>query len=462
MSGLNVEFDVPATMRDGAVLRANIFRPAGDEKHPVVLLRTPYGKNFVTTSPWLDAVRLARSGYMVIIQDVRGRFASEGEFGFMDSSGEARDGYDTVEWASQLPQASGAVGMAGSSYVGDVQWAAASLQPPHLKAIMPMVITDDPCNGRIWRGGAMELGSRAHWLVNTIALNQAQRRNASSSAAEQSAAEQKEAVEQIAAEVDALIAQGYWSLPLADFAPLARLGLPLDAIRRGYDQAHYHPLAVSHFYPQVTVPAFNVGGWYDLFGQGTINNYRLLRRQGRTPQARQNKLLIGPWAHVNQSNVVGDLDFGFRSTAGFMDLKTDMTSLAQRWFDYWLKGIDNGITGEPPIKLFIMGANRWRDEHEWPLERTRYTPYFLHSAGKANTLQGDGALATAQPGSELADRFTYDPEHPVPTLGGAILMNATYGPGVKDQRARSSNGPMSWSTRPRRLSAIPRSPGQSP
>ena len=433
MPDLNVEFDVPASMRDGATLRANILRPseltASDASYPVILLRTPYDKNMSTTTSWLDSVRLARSGYIVVIQDVRGRFASDGEFGFMDSSAEANDGYDTVEWAARLPGANGKVGMAGSSYAGDVQWAAASQQPPHLRAIMPMVINDDPCNGRVWRNGAYELGSRTHWLVNTIAFNYTKRRLAGAPAAEL-----QQAFAAIAAVGDGLPAAGFWSLPLGELAPLKELGIPLDVLKRGFDRAAFAPRAVRAFYRQVRVPAYNLGGWYDIFGQGTLNNFRYLRNDGSTPEARQSKLLVGPWTHWVQSNVVGDVDFGLRAGSGFVDLSFDMTALAQRWFDHWLKGIDTGITNEPPVKLFIMGANCWRSEQEWPLARTQYTPFYLHSAGRANTLLGDGVLSADAPAIEASDRYVYDPLNPVRTLGGAMMFSPTFGQGAKDQR----------------------------
>ena len=163
------------------------------------------------------------------------------------------------------------------------------------------------------------------------------------------------------------------------------------------------------------MPSYNVGGWYDIFTNGTLTAFKAMRENGATPQARQAKLLMGPWSHVDYSNIIGDLDFGFAANSAFINLQTDLTGLTQRWFDYWLKGIENGITSEPPVKLFIMGDNAWRDEQEWPLARTQYTPYYLHSAGNAKTSNGSGYLSTEKPGSETADYFTYDPANPVPT-----------------------------------------------
>lgn len=418
MSDVTVSFDVPAAVRDGTILRANIYQPAEGGPWPAVLVRTPYNKNLATTSLYLDLLRLARTGYIVIVQDVRGRFASDGEFSYKQS--EAEDGYDTVEWASRLPGCSGNVGMAGASYLGFSQWAAASLQPPHLKAIMPAVIGDDPRNGRFWRGGALELGSRVYWLLTSLAVDMANKRNQAAPAAEKQAA-----VEAIAAEVDRLRGEGYWSLPVHEFAPLQRLGLPLDILNDPPADTDASFFSAKAAYPAIQVPAYNIGGWYDIGLQGTLNNYSALRQAGSTTAARQGKVIMGPWSHLSQTNIVGGMDFGLRSSMGFIDLQTDMTGVAQRWFDCWLKGIDNGIVQEPPVKIFIMGGNVWRSEQEWPLARTAYTPYYLH---------GNGGLSTTAPAEESADHYTYDPKDPTPTRGGALLMNMLYGAGVQDQR----------------------------
>jgi uncharacterized protein len=430
MADIKVEFDVPAAMRDGAVLRANVFRPADDQRYPVALMRTPYGKNFSTTS-MLDAVRLARAGYIIVIQDVRGRFDSDGEFTYM-GAGEREDGYDTVEWASQLRGCTGKVGMWGSSYFGFTQWAAASLQPPHLKAIIPGVIGDDPFNGLVGRGGAIELGTQAAWLLNTIAPDILTRRYKG-----KSSAELLPVMETYVHEVDNLATQGYWSLPLNQFAPCEKLGMQLDRaglFSHWMDRSYVAGQTIKEFYGNVTVPAYMIGGWYDIFNQGSLNNFNALRREGRSAEARQSKLLYGPWMHTPWSSNVGDVDFGIRSSGGFIDLQFDLTALAQRWFDFWLKGIDNGILREPPIKMFIMGANQWRFEQEWPLARTTYVPFYLHSAGHANSCHGDGALNATAPVAEAEDHYAYDPAHPVMTWGGALLMHPSFGPGVRDQR----------------------------
>ncbi|MBO0796235.1 MAG: CocE/NonD family hydrolase, partial [Ktedonobacteraceae bacterium] len=179
-------------------------------------------------------------------------------------------------------------------------------------------------------------------------------------------------------------------------------------------------------------------GWYDIFLKGTIANFKTMREHGSTLQARQSKLIIGPWTHGGVTNPIGEMNFGFASTAGFIDLKIDFISLQLRWFDHWLKGVENGIQDEPPIKLFVMGANVWRDEHEWPLARAVETRYYLHSEGHANTLNGDGTLSITSPQEEPSDQYHYDPNNPIITHGGALLMSPEYPAGPRDQRQTES------------------------
>ncbi len=429
---ITIEFDVPATMRDGTVLRANVFRPADGAggPYPVALTRTPYGKDLAGTGGTLDAARMARAGYIVVIQDVRGCFTSEGDWSPFRYEGP--DGYDSVEWAAALPDSNGAVGMFGASYFGFTEWAAAVERPPHLKALVPFITWADSRDGVTWRGGALELGTQAYWNVTAIAFDLLRRRHKDASQAELMGM-----MMALVREIDTLRPEGYFSLPLKDFAPFKRLGLApeLDElIAQPYDRVYNKPYSVDESYDRIEAPAYNVGGWYDIFSQGTLRNFAALRRDGATPEARQARLLMGPWSHVNYGGVVGDMDFGFTAALAFMNLQGDLTGLTQRWFDHWLKGVENGVTDEAPVKLFIMGENKWRDEQEWPLARARYTPFYLHGDGGAGNADGTGALSREAPGDEPPDTYTYDPTDPVPTLGGAILMNGLYGPGVKDQR----------------------------
>jgi hypothetical protein len=413
---ISVDFDVPARMRDGTVLRANIYRPAVEGRWPVLLTRLPYGKDFPLGTAALDPVQAARRGYVVIVQDTRGTNASDGDW--YPFRAEADDGVDTIAWAADLPFSTGQVGMYGLSYFGFTQWAAAVRQPPALKAIVPSITWADPLNGLFYRGGALELGTLANWHLS-MGLNVLLRRHRTDLAT------LGQAVAALCHEFDALGPTGYWSLPLADFAPLRRQEVApafFDTIAAPMDRAR-DPAAAATIrgqHERVQVPTFTVGGWYDIFLADTIASFAAMHAQG-TPA----KLLIGPWSHGTQTNPVGELNFGFAAQSRFIDLQSDFGSLQLRWFDHWLKGIDTGIMTEAPIKLFVMGANVWRDEHAWPLARAVATPYYLRAGGQ---------LSPEAPEAEAPDHYDYDPADPVPTRGGALLMTPEYGAGPFDQR----------------------------
>lgn len=422
-----VDFDVPARMRDGVILRANVYRPVGDGTWPVLLTRLPYGKDFPGGTSVMDPAQVARRGYVVIVQDTRGRMASEGEW--VPFNNEANDGYDTVQWAAQLAYSNGSVGMYGASYYGFTQWSAAVLTPPALKAMVPFITWNDPLNGVVFRGGALELGSAASWNL-MMGLDVMIRRYRDNPQA------LGRAIYMLAKEMDALGTAGYWSLPLRDFGPIKRHDIApnvFEAIESPMDRELTDQMTIVGKHENVTVPALNAGGWYDIFLQDTISNFTTMREHGATPEVRQSKLLIGPWAHGVVSNPIGEMNFGFASSATLIDLQIDFVSMQLRWFDHWIKGIDTGMLREAPIKLFVMGANVWRDEQEWPLARAVDTSFYLHSGGQANTLQGNGVLSAEAPGDESFDQYNYDPANPVITRGGALLMSPEYRPGPFDQ-----------------------------
>ncbi len=424
---ITVDFDVPAQMRDGVILRANVYRPVGEGKWPVLLTRLPYGKDFPGGTSVLDPAQVARRGYVVIVQDTRGRMTSGGEW--VPFNNEANDGYDTVQWAAQLPYSNGSVGMYGASYYGFTQWSAAVLTPPALRAIIPFITWSDPLNGVVFRGGAMELGSAASWNL-MMGLDVMLHRYQGNPQA------MGRAIYMLAQDMDALGTAGYGSLPLREFAPLRRHDIApntFEVIERPMDRELTGPMTILGKHENVTVPSLNVGGWYDIFLQDTIRNFNEMREHGATAEARQSKLLIGPWAHGVVTNPIGEMNFGFASSAALIDLQIDFGSMQMRWFDHWMKGIDTGMLREAPIKLFVMGANVWRNEQEWPLARAVNTPYYLHSGGSANTLNGNGGLSTEAPGDEPFDQYQYDPANPVVTRGGALLMSPEYRPGPFDQ-----------------------------
>lgn len=411
---VTVQLDVPATMRDGTVLRANVYRPAGDGRWPVLLTRLPYGKDFPIGGMVLDPVQTARRGYVVVVQDTRGRFSSDGDY--YPYRLETEDSVDTIAWAAGLPGADGGVGMYGASYFGNTQWLGASEAPPALKAIVPFVTWCDPRNGHRFRGGAMELGKTVSWHIQQ-GFNVLARRHRDDPAA------LAVAMRDLAVEQDALANGGYASLPLASFAPLVRHDVApavFTELAGATDPACFADYSLVGKHDRVQVPSFNVGGWYDIFLQDTIANFLAMTELGKP-----SKLLLGPWSHIAWRNPIGELNFGTGAQIGTIDLKTDFGSLQVRWFDHWLKGRETGIMDEPPIKLFVMGANVWRDEDAWPLARAAPAPYFLHS---------DGRLSPETPGEEPADAYEYDPHDPVPTLGGGLLMQPDFMAGPYDQR----------------------------
>ncbi|MGA2018614.1 MAG: CocE/NonD family hydrolase [Opitutaceae bacterium] len=404
-----VEFEnnVAVPMRDGATLRADVYRPKADGRFPVLLERTPYDKY----SNIHDGLAAAARGYVFIIQDVRGRNASEGEW--YPFRHEGRDSYDSVEWAAALPYSNGKVGMIGGSYVGVPQLLGAIEEPPHLAAIYPGVTASNYHSHWAYQGGAFSQLLAQAWS-SALSINEISRRAGKTAL------------------------PSYWGMrrPPADY-PLLDAGTSagladfyFDWIAHpGYD-AYWKQWCVEERYDRIKVPALHLAAWYDLFQPGTLRNYAGIREHGGSEAARQGqRLVVIPGGHAGFGRKVGEVDFG-------PDSVLDTWEYGLRWFDWVLKGVDNGMAREKPVRLFVMGRNVWRDEDDWPLARAKATRYYLHSAGKANSLAGDGALATAGPGAEPADTYVSDPDDPVPTHGGPVLGDtAKYPPGPLDQTA---------------------------
>ena len=420
---IHVEVDVPAVMRDGTTLRATIYRPA-EGRWPVLLMRSPYGKDIPRADVLidLDPVRTAQQGYVVILQDVRGRFASEGEWDINNLAHEHLDSEDTVKWAASLPFSNGQVGMYGISYFGFTQLAALFQRPSGLKAAAPSKTWFEITDGFLFRGGALELGLLSYWRLplwfDTFERNYRKHGDAQRFAAQ---------VQRLSTDIDRL-SDGVTSLPLKDYAPFApeeRGGFLLDVLRHGPRWEALQQLSPRHRLQEVTVPTLHIAGWYDIFLQGTLDNFTFLRKHGSTEEARQARLTVGPWTHLDSSSVQGDRNFGLAANA-------DLMGQQLRWFDRLLKGAE--MPNEAPVKLFVMGANVWRDEQEWPLARAIETRFYLHSNGHANTLHGDGTLNTALPEDEEPDSYSYDPRDPVPTCGGPLLMGPDWRCGPIDQR----------------------------
>jgi len=418
---LVIERDVETRMRDGVVLRADVYRPDTEEQLPVLLQRTPYGKGFSNPA---FALMAAERGYAVVIQDTRGRWASDGD-GY-PLVHEMDDGYDTVEWVARQPWAKAQVGMYGGSYVGYTQWAAAVTQPPALKTIVPAITFCDPYD-IFYADGAFALGVAASWNLTSTAYM--------SIFKHQGSEEQKSALTgQLVAAVDGMArGQTFSHLPLSDLPLIGREGVTpffYDLLSHPSHDAYWQPLLCPH--ERVQIPVFHVGGWYDLFAGTTLRDFYGVQQNGGSPLARDHqKLLIGPWRHGPLEGLVGEVDFGLRASA----LLVLPDELQLRWFDHWLKGEKDDMVDEPPIRLFVMGENRWRTESEWPLARTEYTSYYLHSGGAANSLRGDGTLSPEPPSDEPVDTYLYDPRNPVPTRGGGLCCwQAALAPGAYDQR----------------------------
>src|SRR6266567_8492763 len=412
-----IQHDVPMKMRDGITLYADIYRPKSDQKFPVILMRTPYDKSVSwAVSP---AHQIVQRGYVAIIQDVRGRYTSEGEW--YPFRHEQTDGYDAVEWAASLPYSNGKVGMMGASYVGATQMLAAIAQPPHLVAIAPNVTASNYHDGWTYQSGAFEQWFDQNW-TSQLAQNTLQR--------------------QIEENTDALV--GTAALPLANY-PVFNFGqLPADAQLTAAVAPYYldwlaHPdyddywkqWSIEENFSKIAVPMLQVGGWYDIFSAGTLRNYMGAKAHGSTDAARtQQHLLIQIGGHAGFGRRIGDVDFGPHATENvYVDVILD-------WYDFLLKGVKNQFAVDKPVKLFVMGANEYRQEDDWPPQQAQSTKYFLHSAGKANSLRGDGVLSASPPKSEPADTYVYDPAHPVPTVGGPLCCDEEHmEPGPRDQRA---------------------------
>ncbi|UVI29319.1 CocE/NonD family hydrolase [Paenibacillus spongiae] len=391
-----LERDRSCIMRDGTVLYADIYRPEAEGPHPVLLMRQPYGKRIASTVTYAHPVWYAKQGYIVVIQDVRGRGISEGEF--EPFIREAEDGWDTVEWAAGLPDSNGRVGMYGFSYQGFTQWAAASEKPPRLAAIAPGMCGADVYGGMIYPQGRLAIWEHLPWAYQLA-------RDAARRAGDPSVEEACTSVRRGPSHEMLL------HLPVAGEHPILSRYFP--AYREWCSHPHYDEYWESrNLMPKLAdspVPALHIGGWYDLFLMGTMRMFDAIGRGNPT-----HRLIVGPWDHIPWGRRAGGVDHGAEA-CGDIHLKQ------LRWFDYWLK--DKGDAGSPEapaIEYFELGGNRWRS-----LERG-VSPFgsgleaerrFLRgSAVPANGASGGGRLADAAAGADegSVDVFVYDSRLPMP------------------------------------------------
>ncbi|MDQ2682957.1 MAG: CocE/NonD family hydrolase, partial [Chloroflexota bacterium] len=415
-SPISIDNLVRIPMRDGVVLAADLYLPQGNGPFATLLCRTPYNRDTAA----LFAIRAAREGFAVVVQDVRGRWGSDGEW--VPFVNEQRDGYDTCAWICEQAWSAGAIGTFGGSYVGLTQWQAALAGAPGLRAMAPAITGSNYHHGWTYQGGAFELGFNLSWTLG-LAQNNAERLGG--------------------ADLDAVIDR-YDAIDLA-FGRMPLAGDPLlNRAAPWYDEWLRHPdydsfwtdLSIEGRYHELDVACFHTGGWLDIFLGGTVRNYVGMRTGAKTAWAREHQyLLINPRDHYTYSNgwPMGEYDPGVRSANAHIDL--DGQTL--RFFDRVLRNSEAVPFKGGNVSIFVMGEDAWRTEPEWPLARAVATDFYLHSGGKANTREGDGTLSREPPTeAEPADRYTYDPLNPVPTVGGPLCGHISKLEwGRRDQRA---------------------------
>jgi putative CocE/NonD family hydrolase len=392
-NGIDHRADVSVPMRDGVVLRADVLLPSAEGKFPALLYRTPYGKQFALREYKMFEKAVAR-GYAVVVQDVRGRYASDGEF--VAYQNEGRDGYDTIEWVANQSWCDGNVGTFGLSYPGAVQWLAAVENPPHLKAMAPAMTFSTPRNF-YYSGGVFD-GSWLDWIWMNIAPDIRRRKNLAGPKTYQEAAESwKREHERL---------QNF--LPLHDLPDLKNVApfyyewLSHSPADPWWDWAELH-----NKYGRVQAAVLNLSGWYDeAYGpDGATTNFNglLASRKGDTNS--RTRTLIGPWTHGGQEKTrAGEREFGPSAAI-------DYDELILRWMDRYVRGVENGVDREKPVRIFVMGKNVWRDEDAWPLARAKAQTYYLRS--ETNSARFARLNQTAPDRAGSYNEFVSDPTHPV-------------------------------------------------
>ena len=381
--GVAEELDVRVAMRDGVQLSTNIYRPDEDGRFPVLLVRTPYGNGGAGSTGWHF---WAERGYVTVVQDTRGRFESEGLF--YPVIFEAEDGVDTQKWVSEQPWCNGRIGTLGGSYVGMTQWMPALEGVSYVDAMFTFVpYTENYTVAR--QNGAYRMRLYSRWYSMMCAPY---------------AVDSDEFMKNDIDRMDLHV-------PLLEQDTVAGWRMPFvrDILNHPENDAYWEPIAFEGNYKNVRSAVFILAGWFDLFTKQNLKNYMEIRKSTPADVRAQHKIVVGPWGHgISGDGTLGDMDFGKHAAL-------NANELMHRWFDSQLRDIDTGIMEEPPVRIFVMGDNVWRYENEWPLARTNYTKYYLHSGGGATTKNGDGSLTKAAPGSEPIDSYTYDPADPVPS-----------------------------------------------
>lgn len=391
------KFEVRATrghkpaMRDGVKLSVDVFQPKADGRFPAILIITPYSNNpgFTKRGTWF-----AQRGYVVAVADSRGRFDSEGTWDPFNPKHKT-DGYDLVEWLAHQPWCDGRVGMMGLSYMGWTQWWTASQAPPSLKCIVPEVAPPDAMFNTPYQNGLL-----VSWMVDWAGANGGR------------------------------VAQNMGPGPYGGFALEERrlkdyMQLPyvkLQEVRGALDAPWYEKWILGNTssdkywqdiayqtpesYAKISVPSLAATGWFDADFPGAPMNYLAMKQHGATTEARRPRMVIGPWQHIiNSSRKIGAFDYGDEAVI-------DWDGYVCRWFDHWLKGVENDVENDAPVQLFVMGRNRWRIAQDWPLPETQWTKFYFHSNGHANGIGGNGTLSTSTDQAAPSDSYTYDPVKP--------------------------------------------------
>lgn len=424
-----IERNVPIPMRDGTVLRANVYHPAAEGRHPVIVERVAYELERRCRA---NGEFYARHGYVFVGQNVRGRYASEGRFdpGRDDAWGANRDGYDTIEWCAAQAWSSGNVGMMDGSYSGMTQYLVLPTRPPHLKAVYVREGLADGYRDFGWIGGARYL----FWARWAMRETLAQLRH-------QSADSDRDPV--VARLQKAYDEMATWQshLPLASFPPLEGLAdWYFEWLAHPEDGPYWRPLRLSTKYSEVSTPVLHQSGWFDVFLESSLSSFNGIRRYGKTREAREGqRLVVGPWVHAPENvglRQVGELDFG-------PEAEFDIHADRLRWYDHWLKGIDNGVMSQAPVRIFLMGANHWLDFDSWPPREAVQTPLYFRSGPGAEerSLNNGGLSLTAPDEPEPGDSFEFDPDRPTPSL------HAGYDFGPKDHRSIEA-GILTYTTEP--------------
>jgi len=431
------ERSIMIPMRDGTREAANIYRPHGIDKAPVILMRNPYGKDKMKAYEAIPQFYAAQ-GFATVVEDVRGRWESEGKY--MPQLGDAEDGYDTIQWLAKQPWSTGKVGMAGCSYLGDVQIFAAGARPPALKAILPQAAGSSigSAGGQYKyfgarRGGAADFAGNVIWFYRLGAKYYAHLPPYMTH-------------EEYLREIDTFkldptvpdidLAKLYWKLPLNEIMsdPATPANDFNDTLWRRVTDPYWKQFPYMTDSYSSDVPGLHADSWYDFGVREVIYEFETMRKHSVSKLARDNQyLLISPSVHCMSERLTKDAKIGEMDVG---DPRFDYWNMYLNWFNYWLKGEQGALANQPRVTYYLMGKNVWKTANEWPVPGTTFTKFYLHSQGRANSRYGDGALSTEKPGVEAADHYIYDPGNPVPMNGGPVLCcgGSSARQGAYDQR----------------------------